>query len=120
LDKKHGWNLGYWAIALLLLLLLQDFWQNASRVQTVPYSEFEKALSEGRIADMTVSERTLIGRLKTPDGSKTTLVAARVDPAMAARLDKFGVPYTQVVESTLLRDLMSFLWRVVFPVSQLC
>jgi cell division protease FtsH len=109
LDKKHGWNLGYWAIALLLLLLLQDFWQNASRVQTVPYSEFEKALSEGRIADMTVSERTLIGRLKTPDGSKTTLVAARVDPAMAARLDKFGVPYTQVVESTLLRDLMSWI-----------
>ena len=106
--QKHTWNLGYWLLALLLLFLLQDVWQNTSRVQTVPYSEFEKALSEGRIADVTVSERSVIGRLKAPDGDKTSLVAVRVEPDLAARLEKFDVPYTRVVESTLLRDLMSW------------
>jgi len=108
MEQKHTWNMGYWLLALLLLFLLQDVWQNTSRVQTVPYSEFEKALSEGRIADVTVSERSVIGRLKVPDGTKTSLVAVRVEPDLAARLEKFDVPYTRVVESTLLRDLMSW------------
>jgi cell division protease FtsH len=109
LDKKQVWHLGYWAIALVLLLLLQNIWQSASQAQMVPYSEFEKALAAGRIADITVSDRTIIGRLKTADGNKTTLVAARVEPDLAARLDKYDVPYTRVVDNTLLRDLMSWI-----------
>jgi cell division protease FtsH len=108
MEQKHTWNIGYWLLALLLLFLLQDVWQNTNRVQTVPYSEFEKALSEGRIVDVTVSERSVIGRLKVPDGTKTSLVAVRVEPDLAARQEKFDVPYTRVVESTLLRDLMSW------------
>jgi cell division protease FtsH len=109
LDKKHTWNLGYWVIALVLLLLLQNIWQSASQAQAVPYSEFEKALAAGRIADITVSDRTIMGRLKIADGQKTMLVAARVEPDLAARLDKYDVPYTRVVDNTLLRDLMSWI-----------
>lgn len=109
MDKKHTWNLGYWAIALVLLLLLQDIWQSATQVQAVPYSEFEKALREGRVADITVSDRTIVGRLKIPDGNKTLLVAARVEPDLAARLEKFDVPYTRVVDNTFLKDLMSWI-----------
>ena len=86
MDKKNTWNVGYWLIALMLLLLLQNFWQGASQVQTVPYSEFEKALTEERIADVTISERTVIGRLKTPEGNKTTLAAVRVEPELAEKL----------------------------------
>jgi cell division protease FtsH len=109
LDKKNTWNVGYWLIALMLLLLLQNFWQGASQVQTVPYSEFEKALTEERIADVTISERTVIGRLKTPEGNKTTLAAVRVEPELAARLEKYNVPYSRVVDNTFLRDLLSWI-----------
>lgn len=109
LDKTNTWNVGYWLIALLLLVLLQDLWQGVSQVQTVPYSEFEKALTQERIAEVTISERTVIGKLKTPDGKKTTLAAVRVEPELAARLEKFNVPYTRVVENTLLRDLLSWI-----------
>ena len=63
MNNKHGWNMGYWAMALLLLLLLQNIWQGASQIETVPYSTFEQALSEGRIAEVVVSERTVTGRL---------------------------------------------------------
>ena len=109
LNKKHTWNLGYWVVALALLFLLQDIWQGTNQARAVPYSEFEKALGEGRIAEITVSEHALIGRLKTADGNKTTLVAARVEPELAARLDKYDVPYTRVLENTLLRDLLSWI-----------
>ena len=109
MDKKQTWNIGYWAIALMLMLLLQDAWQSASQVEPVPYSEFEKALAEGRIADVTISDRRITGRLKSADGRKTTLVATRVEPDLAARLEKYNVPYTRVVDNTFLRDLLSWI-----------
>ena len=109
MDKKQTWNLGYWLIALALLLFLQSLWQGASQSQIVPYSEFEKALSEGLIAEVTVAEPPLTGRLKTADGKKTRLVAARVEPELAARLEKYNVPYTRVIENTFFKDLLSWI-----------
>ena len=107
--NKTSWNVGYWVFALLLLVWLQSAWQAASTVEAVPYSEFEKALAEGRIDEVTVGDTTLTGRLKSPgpDG-KTTLVANRVEPELAQRLSNYPVPYRRVVESTLLRDLLSW------------
>jgi cell division protease FtsH len=36
------------------------------------------------------------------------IVANRVEPALAERLSRYDVPYTRVVESTLLRDVLSW------------
>ncbi|HEX5311988.1 ATP-dependent zinc metalloprotease FtsH [Aquabacterium sp.] len=108
MDKKQILNAIYWILVISLLLWIQTEWRGAIQTQAVPYSEFEQALTEGRIQDVTVSDHIMTGRLKTPDGDKTTLVAVRVEPELAARLEKFNVPYTRVVENTLLRDLMSW------------
>ncbi|MBE7416964.1 MAG: ATP-dependent zinc metalloprotease FtsH [Ideonella sp.] len=109
MDKKHAWNLGYWLLAVLAVLWAQQLWQAVVRVEPVPYSEFEKALAEHRIDEVTITDRTLTGHLKVPDGRKTALVATRVEPDIADWLDKYGVRYSRVVENTLLRDLMSWI-----------
>jgi len=109
MDRKLLWNTVYWLVALMLLVSLRDAWLGATRIEPVPYSEFEQALADGRIAEVTVSEQTVSGRLKTPDGQKTTLVANRVEPDLAARLERFEVPYTRTVENTLVRDLLSWI-----------
>ena len=57
MEKKQAWTIVYWLIALMLLVTLQDVWQSATQVEVVPYSEFEKAIEEGRIAEVTVSDR---------------------------------------------------------------
>jgi cell division protease FtsH len=108
MEKKQTWTVVYWVIALMLLVTLQDVWQSATQVEVVPYSEFEKAIEEGRIAKVTISDQRITGQLKSPEGRKTTLVANRVEPALAERLGRWEVPYTRVVQSTLLRDLMSW------------
>jgi len=108
MEKKQIWNSLYWVMAIVVVLWLQEVWHGATQTEPVPYSEFEQALEDGRIQDVTVSDRTLIGHLKAPDGKKTTLVAVRVEPDLAARLDKFKVPYTRVVQTTFVRDLMSW------------
>jgi cell division protease FtsH len=108
MDKQNRWNVGYWIIAVFALLALQSWWQSAVQLEAVPYSEFEQALAEGRISEVVVSDTTITGKLKTPDGRKTAMVATRVEPALAERLDKYNVPYTRVVQSTLLRDILSW------------
>ncbi|HPU54346.1 MAG TPA: ATP-dependent zinc metalloprotease FtsH, partial [Burkholderiaceae bacterium] len=113
MDKRHTWNLGYWLVALLLLAFVQSLWQGAQQFESVPYSAFEEALAEGRIAEVVVSDRTITGRLKSPDGGKSVLIATRVEPDLAARLEKYNVPYTRVVESTWLRELASWIVPVL-------
>lgn len=114
MEKKNQWNTGYWIVALLLLLSLQSYWQTAKTVEPVPYSEFEKALAEGRVAEVLVSDRTVTGRLKSPDSrGKTTIVATRVEPDLADRLSKYDVPYARVLESTWLRDMLSWILPAV-------
>jgi cell division protease FtsH len=123
MEKKQFWNIVYWVMALSALLWLQDAWQRGMHTEVVPYSEIEDALAKGRIAELVISDRLISARLKEADGRKTMLVANRVEPELAARLQGFGVPYTRVVESTLLRDILSWvvpaavffgLWFVLF------
>ena len=54
----------------------------------MPCSGFEKLLAEGRIADVTVSDRKMADRLKAADVRKTTLAAARSEPDLVARLEQ--------------------------------
>lgn len=71
MEKKDQWNVGYWIVAVLLLLTLQNYWQAAKKVEPVPYSEFEKALAEGRVAEVLVADRTVTGRLTSAMPSRT-------------------------------------------------
>ena len=109
-DPKLHWNIGYWLLAALALIWLQDLLQAARTVESVPYSQFEQALAQGRVADVVVSETTVTGRLKSPEpGGKTLIVANRVEPALAERLSRYDVPYARAIENTWLRDLLSWI-----------
>jgi cell division protease FtsH len=108
MEKRTQFNLGYLLFALFAILILQQWWQQAQTIEVVPYSEFEKLLAEDRIAEVTVSEQRITGKLKSPENGKTVAVANLVQPELAERLSKFGVKYTQVHESTFLRDVLSW------------
>uniref|UniRef100_UPI000A423211 AAA family ATPase n=1 Tax=Pantoea brenneri TaxID=472694 RepID=UPI000A423211 len=44
---------------------------------------------------------------------KTTIVATRVEPDLADRLSKYDVPYARVLESSWLRDVLSWILPAV-------
>ena len=110
LDPKAGIHLGYWVVAALVLMLVQSLWTNARDVETVPYSRFEQLLQQGALSDVRIDAQTLTGTLKgTPAGKPVKrVVAVRVDPALAAQLQHYGVPYAQVYENTWLANLLSW------------
>jgi hypothetical protein len=53
--------------------------------------------------------------LVQPEGAKQIVVANRVEPEVAERIAKYGVPYTRNYESTLLRDLLSWIVPALVP-----
>ena len=108
MNRKVGWTLLYWGLALLALVTLQHWLGEAGGQQLVSYDRFEQALAQGRIDTLVVSEQLLTGHLREPEGRITQWVTVQIDPALAERLGRFGVPYARVIESTLWRDVLSW------------
>jgi cell division protease FtsH len=111
LDPKARIHFGYWLVALMALLWLQGLWQGASQVQTVPYSEFETALQQGRFSQVQLGEQTITGTLRQPaPKGPTRLVAVRVDPRIAQQLQRYGVRYEQLPSQAWLANLLSWIF----------
>jgi cell division protease FtsH len=108
MERKTRFDLAYLVFAVLAVILMQQWWTQQQQTEVVPYSEFEKLLAENRIEEVFVSDQRIVGRLKSPEGSKTVAVANLVQPDLAERLSKYGVRYTRIQESTWLRDLLSW------------
>jgi cell division protease FtsH len=115
MEKKTQFNVWYLILAIIGVMLLQDLWVQSREVETIPYSKFEQYLDQGLIDKVVVGTQHISGTFKSPlpDGH-TRFVTTRVEPGVAERLEKAGVEYDGAVESTFLRDLLSWVIPVVF------
>ena len=112
MEKKHQINFWYAVIAVFLILMFQSWWVTSRTVELVPYSQFEKLLSEKKVTDIVVKEQTIEGRFTEPVDGKEYFVTTRVDPGIAKQLTDSGVAFRGAVESTFLRDLLSWILPV--------
>jgi cell division protease FtsH len=114
MTQQTRFNIGYAIAAFFLVLLIQYFVSVANQIATIPYSDFQRLLHDGKIASVGVSDRFIQGSLKEPlPGGQKQFVTTRVDPEFAGELDKYGVRYTGQIESTFLRDLLSWIVPVL-------
>ncbi len=113
LEKKTQFNLWYFVIALFLVMALQNWWAATRQVEPVPYSEFVSDLEAGLIAEVEIRDNYITGLYKQPKDGKQRFVTTRVAPDLAERLTKTGVKYRGVVETTLLRDILSWVLPVL-------
>ena len=110
MDKQAKFHLWYVVVAIFGLLLFQGFWSQSGHLTTTPYSEFESYLKEGKITEVVITSQYIQGTLKdSPQDNPQHVVAARVDPALASRLDQYGVKFSEVVENTFLSSLLSWI-----------
>ncbi len=115
MEKKTQFNVWYMVLAVLCVMLIQNLWIQGRQVEPISYSTFEQHLNQGRIQTVEVGSQYIRGTFKSPlpDGH-TRFVTTRVEPGLAERLDKAGVEYSGAVESTFLRDLLSWVLPVLF------
>ncbi|MBY3418169.1 ATP-dependent zinc metalloprotease FtsH [Rhizobium laguerreae] len=109
MNRKTRFNIWYWIIAFLLLAAFQSFFATTHQIARIPYSQLETDLKDGKIAEVAVSDNFIQGRYKEPQNERPFFVTTRVEPDLAERLRQYGVVVTGQIESTFLRDLLSWL-----------
>src|SRR3954447_5396284 len=114
MTKQTRFNVGYAVVAFFLMALLQYVVSGASQIAPLPYSEFRSLLHQGKIDTLAVSDRFIQGTLKEPlPGGQRRFFTTRLDQDFAQELDKYGVRYTGQIESTLMRDILSWVMPVL-------
>ncbi|WP_183154082.1 ATP-dependent zinc metalloprotease FtsH [Paracoccus siganidrum] len=116
MNRKTQFNIWYWLAAFFVLALFQYFFTTANQVAQIPYSQFETYLRDGRIAEVSVSDRFIQGRFTEPVDGRPMFVTTRVEPDLARQLQEHGVTVTGQIESTFLRDLLSWVVPVLLIV----
>ena len=108
MDKKTHINFWYVIAAILGMLWIQSLYLATTQRTAIPYSRFQSLLDKGQIAEVEIGTNYIKGTLKKgdTDGLKD-FITTRVDPDLANNLDKHGVVYSGVVESHIVRDLLS-------------
>ena len=123
-ERKRQIMLWYVVAAVIGVLLVQAYWASYSQVETIPYSQFESLLDQGKIDSVTVSADSVQGTLKEPlaDG-KRDFFAVRVDPQLAEKLESHQVVVNGTPSAGLLQGILSWvipvaifyaLWMFVF------
>ena len=107
--KQTGFNLAFVLIAVMGVLVVQDFWARRQAVATIPYSEFQKLVREDKVASVVVGQDQLSGELKGPINGKKRFVAVRVDADIAKELDQHGVEYRGQFDSNFVTMLLSWI-----------
>src|SRR5215208_5406564 len=86
MNKKMRFHVGYFFVALMGVILLHDAWVTYRSVETIPYSEFEQFLRDGKVSEVVVSDQLIEGVLKTPDNGKTRFATTRVPTDLGGEL----------------------------------
>ena len=110
MDKKTQINFWYVIAAVMGVLFVQNLYVQSTKIAPIPYSRFQTLLDQGKIAEIAITQNQIRGTLKDAeaDGVKD-FVTTRVEPDLAEKFDKQKVVYTGVIESTWIRDLMSWI-----------
>jgi cell division protease FtsH len=93
--KRPAFDIWYVLMAVLLVFAIQDMIGSRKQIQTIAYSEFEQALSQRRIAEVTIGADRLNGTYKNPaKGTPEHFTTVRVDPGVAEQLKAAGVKFS--------------------------
>ena len=114
MDKKLQINFWYVVATVFGILLVQNFYVQSTRTPPIPYSRFQTLLDQGKVAEIAITQNQIRGTLREADADGwKSFVTTRVDSDLAEKLDKHDVVYTGVIESTWIRDLLSWILPMV-------
>jgi len=101
--KEQQFHLWYAVLAILALFAFRDLFTAPEAVRTIPYSEFQRLVAEGRVTDLVVGETRIVGTLRdAPQGEPRRFITQRVDPAFAQSLAGTAVEFAGEPEPGLL------------------
>jgi len=115
MERHHKFSIWYFLLGIWLVILAHDLLSATFAVREIPYSTFVTYLEQGKVAEVAVSSNVIRGRLKPEkEGDRPRYFRTiRVDPDTAQLLGKYQVEYSGTIESTLLKDVLSWIVPVL-------
>lgn len=104
--KQRQFSIWYMFIALWVLMLIQMFLPSFFNPTEIPYSEFKEAVEAGKVIEVAVSSQIIHGKMKEDKTFNTIRIE---DPDLLRSLAQHQVKVTGVIESTLFRDILSWI-----------
>jgi cell division protease FtsH len=112
--RKRQFMIWYVLAAMGGVLLFQQFWTSYSQVETIPYSQFETLLDQGKVAEVTVGADSIQGKLHEPlPSGKREFFTVRVDPQLAQKLATHQVVVNGAASGGIVQTILSWVIPVV-------
>jgi len=115
MEKQTKFSIWYVFLAFWVVLILQDM-IDAAMIKHVSYSDFLKAVEEGRVVEIAIDTQRIHGTMNLPatktgePGKKQEFVTVRVqDPKLVDKLEEKKVEFSGVIQSHFIANLMSWL-----------
>lgn len=109
LRKRVRFNIIYFLVAISVIMLIEWYVQ-ASSTMVVPYNRFLKMLDDGQVTEVTIDDQQITGKLKNPGpAEKPYFVTQRVEKDLADLLEKHNVTFSRHYSSNLLQGLLGLL-----------
>jgi cell division protease FtsH len=95
IKREHHFQIWYAFLALLALFFFEDYLSAVgTSTQTIPYSQFQDMLAQGKLDNLTVDADRIRGDFKAPQAGKPAhFDTVRVDPALAQSLGHAAVTF---------------------------
>ncbi|MEW6262983.1 MAG: ATP-dependent zinc metalloprotease FtsH [Thermodesulfobacteriota bacterium] len=114
MEKQTRFSIWYILLAFWAVMIIQSFINQAFEIKHVPYSEFMTALESGRIVEIAITQNRIQGKMRTGNRDEIQeFTTVRVDPEFSQLLTKYNVKFKGVIESTFIRDLMSWILPIL-------
>jgi cell division protease FtsH len=108
--KQRQFSIWYMFIALWVLILIQTFLPSFFNPTEIPYSDFKGAVEAGKVTEVAVSPQVIHGKMKEDKVFHTVRIE---DPDLLRSLAQHQVKVTGIIESTLFRDVLSWIVPIV-------
>jgi cell division protease FtsH len=116
MEKQHKFSVWYVLVGVWVVLIAQSYISSMFAYQVVPYSQFLTLLKTGKISEVAVTANQIQGKMKVDGaaaGETKAFRTIRVDPELSTLLDTYKVSFKGEIESTLLRDLLSWIFPII-------
>ncbi len=109
MKREHHIHFWYFVLAFLAVLAIEQFISEPSQVKTIPYSEFLTLVQKHEVRDLTIGQDQIAGSFVAPEkGQPTGFETNRVDPALAATLEKSGIAFSGEPPAGLLATALAW------------
>src|SRR5512136_243296 len=116
MEKRHRFSIWYVFWGVWAVLIIQSYIASMLATQMIPYSRFLDLLKGGKIVEVAVTANQIEGKTKVDGGTPGETKAfrtVRVDQELSTLLDQYKIVFKGEIESTFLRDLLSWIFPLL-------